>query len=104
MKLAYCKILSQHNGAVQEDRCEIVIQSPGGTYPRKVRVGSLGAKQMKLYLHNCTKKGVYSIFFHETPKTGVYPGEATHTPFQWECPPRDPIPKLLNCCDRIVQY
>ncbi len=29
----------------------------GGTDPRKVRVGSPGAKQMKLYLYNFTKKG-----------------------------------------------
>ncbi len=41
----------------------ILVREGGGTDPRKVREGSPGAKQMKLYLYNFTKKGVYSIFF-----------------------------------------
>ena len=87
----------------------------GGTDPRKVRVGSAGAKQMKLYLYNfCKKEGLFkgkgglsyifplslkrvglsyispenggSILYLLTSKKGVYPAEPTHTPFQWECP------------------
>ncbi len=42
----------------------------GGTDPRKVRVGSPGAKQMKLYLYNLTKNG--GLFYIFSMKKGVY--------------------------------
>ncbi len=37
----------------------------GGTDPRKVRVGSAGAEQMKLYQYNLPKKG--GLFYYPPP-------------------------------------